>query len=463
MKTIKLLTAFIILLALSACAYKQVTQVKKNYVDDFVIFSQDPLFYANLFNPDSLLISAERQKEFYANFRRRFFRVWTDSLNLDAVLRYHQSELVKYTRRPGIGENKLRRDSSFGEEIQARANLEGGFNTLKRGIMLNYSYIRAVPTIKPFFRDFAIAGEGYPFDYFQLSTIPIGTPIFIYHENDNWALIDSHICNGWVPRNHIAFLEDEVIETIMASQLIAITKDKTPIYNARNRYIGHADIGTVFAKANESCEYFKAVFVHENEMNYGELTHILVPKTVAEEIPIPLTMHNIARICAEMMNQVYGWGGLYFNRDCSQSLLDLYKVFGILLPRNGRQQAYNFGRFHDMRPAQRPEFVIPNHEDKKQRIARIEAKKAEIISKAIPFLTLVRTPGHIMLYVGHVDGEPLVFHTIWGLRTLDAENRDGRHIIGRTVITSLEPGKNLYNINPNMTLINRLEGITFFE
>ncbi|MDD4365074.1 MAG: hypothetical protein PHF19_04965, partial [Synergistales bacterium] len=54
------------------------------------------------------------------------------------------------------------------------------------------------------------------------------------------------------------------------------------------------------------------------------------------------------------------------------------------------------------------------------------------------------------------EGKPLVFHSLWGLRTLDDGGKAGRHIIGRTVITTLEPGRELPRIDPEGSLLNRV-------
>ena len=62
-----------------------------------------------------------------------------------------------------------------------------------------------------------------------------------------------------------------------------------------------------------------------------------------------------------------------------------------------------------------------------------------------------------MLYIGQNDDKAIVFHNIWGLRTKDEL---GRKIIGKSVITTLDPGKNLRNADPNGSLIKRVEGIT---
>jgi hypothetical protein len=416
------------------------------YIDrliDVELYSQDPLFYAQ---DKNRLISEYEQEKAYQNMRRKFFRAWTGRPNTRSLIANHQSELDKFVNSPGFGENKLRRDAVFGAYLYDIAKIEGSPNTMKPAIMINYSHVRVMPTIKPFFRDFKLAGEGYPFDYWQNSTIPIGTPIFVLHELENWAFIDSHICSGWVMKNHFAYVDADLITLMMSKPLVAITRDKVGLHNIHGSYVGQADIGTILPLLSEDSNNYQILFVQKNHHHYAEITHINIPKNRSKKVPIPLTQPNIATLLSEMMNQTYGWGGMYFNRDCSQALLDLYIGFGILLPRNGRAQAYNFGSFFKMSD-------IPSYAERKR----------VMIERAIPFYTLVRTPGHIMLYVGSVDGEPLVFHHIWGLRTMTDDSKEGRFIIGRAVITSLEPGRGLPNINPDMTLIHRLEGITFFN
>ena len=464
LKNAQLIFILIVTLVLTSCSYNNnhetiieriiLKELKIPVITRFVTepkildisnYSQDPLYYAD---SDTLLLSIEDLKEFHENFHKKFFLVWTQKLdnNSKRVIEtktYYQNQLKNLIKNPGIGENKLKRDSLFALNLSKIANIDGEFNTMRKGIITNYANVRVLPSIKPFYLSFSLAGEGYPFDYWQNSTIPIGTPIIIYHEIEHWALIDSHICSGWVPRNYYTYLDEESITQIMKSEQIAIIKDKIPLYSTTNEYIGHADIGTVFSILNEKDDYYEVVYY--NKFNNNMLP-LAISKELSHKIPIPLTTKNIALLTSEMMYQEYGWGGLYFNRDCSQSLLDIYIGFGILLPRNGRQQAYNFGRFHDM-------TEIKNNSEKKQ----------EIIDKATPFLTLVRTPGHIMLYVGSEDGEPLVFHTVWGIRTMDQDEQEGRHILGQTVITTLEPGKELPHADPEMSLINRLEGITFFK
>ena len=99
-----------------------------------------------------------------------------------------------------------------------------------------------------------------------------------------------------------------------------------------------------------------------------------------------------------MVGQAYGWGGSLADRDCSATIRDLFVPFGLWLPRNSSKQAKQGTviPLSDLSPNQREKFLV---------------------EKGVPFLTLVRIPGHIMLYIGTHEDRAVVLHTIWGLRT----------------------------------------------
>jgi len=126
-----------------------------------------------------------------------------------------------------------------------------------------------------------------------------------------------------------------------------------------------------------------------------------------------------------MLGQLYGWGGLYENRDCSATLRDLFAPFGIWLPRNSADQAKGGGTFHDLAA------LDP------------EAKRDRLLQQGVPFYTLVWLKGHIGLYLGSdpASGEPLLLHNLWGVRTTSWSGRQGRALVGRLAITSLHPGE----------------------
>lgn len=69
-------------------------------------------------------------------------------------------------------------------------------------------------------------------------------------------------------------------------------------------------------------------------------------------------------------------------------------------------------------------------------------------------------PGHIMLYVGAYRGRALALHNLWGIKTED-RGREGRHIIGRCVISTLDVGRSLPDHMPGRLLMDRIDRMAF--
>lgn len=134
---------------------------------------------------------------------------------------------------------------------------------------------------------------------------------------------------------------------------------------------------------------------------------------------------------------------MYQNRDSSATIRDLYAPFGTWLPRHSEDQAREEGVFIDMKD------LSP------------EEKESMILKHGIPYLTLLWTEGHIMLYIGNHEGKPLIFHNILGVRTRNWMGRQGRKIVGHAAITTLQPGIELYNVDPmRVNYLHFISGMT---
>lgn len=90
----------------------------------------------------------------------------------------------------------------------------------------------------------------------------------------------------------------------------------------------------------------------------------------------------------------------------------------------------------------------------------INEKKDFIKKNGVPFSTLVYLKGHIMLYAGIKDNEPLVIHNVWSVRLKDSSGRKYRNIIGKATITTLEPGKDLKDFDEDNNILRKVLGIT---
>lgn len=122
---------------------------------------------------------------------------------------------------------------------------------------------------------------------------------------------------------------------------------------------------------------------------------------------------------------------------------DLFAPFDLWLPRHSSHQAAAGGRF------------IPLE-------SRNPADKVHLIRRhAVPFVTLLWARGHIMVYIGEHRGEPLIFHTMWGVKTRDIFGREDTKVVGRAVVTSLHPGSELNALSRRSSdLLGRIVGMT---
>ncbi len=58
-----------------------------------------------------------------------------------------------------------------------------------------------------------------------------------------------------------------------------------------------------------------------------------------------------------------------------------------------------------------------------------------------------------MLYAGAYRGKAVVFNNLWGLKT-NVKSKEGRYVIGQSILSTLDIGKGLPYINQEGLLIN---------
>jgi len=317
----------------------------------------------------------------------------------------------------------------------------------RRAVTVVPAHVRVFPTGDPLFYDPARAGEGFPFDYNQNTLLWPGTPVRITHATGagDWFLVETAHVYGWVRARDVGLVDEAVATRVQAASCFGVVRDGVPIYAKDGRFLIRGRIGMLLAGEVGGDQENPAVLVPVRDATTG--TAVLVPGHIAASavarFPLPALSDQMADIAGELMGQPYGWGGLYGYRDCSAMLKDLMVPFGLSLPRNSRQQA-GTGR-----------VVSLDEMSRKEKLALLDGQ-------GIPFATFLYRPGHILLWLGRNQGRPTALHTIWGLRTRDPQTgREGRHVIGKTVITTLMPEKGVAGTDKDAMLLDKLTGMNF--
>jgi cell wall-associated NlpC family hydrolase len=399
-------------------------------IDDVERFEQSMIPYVEHNGVDRMeLLEAQR------GFEKRYFTPWS------YVVPPHKLEEVSWPLRAyrgGYGSNLKPLRPQWFEEIRELSNFEQYGTISKKAITLKWMDIRAFPSAKPLYKDPSLPGEGYPFDLLQNSSVNYNEPIFLSHTSKDgaWSYIFTNNASGWVPSDGVATIEDHAVQTIQKAPKVFITEDNIALYDNANRFVAYSRVGMVMALEKEEGEYYHLMGIDTNNTRKT----LSLPKRSGRIGVSPFTKNDMILIGTQMLNNTYGWGGMYGERDCSSMIRDFMTPFGIWLPRNSSAQA------------RRGEVISLKGLDDDQKLSLIK-------EKGVPFETILYLKGHVLLYAGTYQESVMALHNIWGVRTLDGEGKKGRHVVGGAVISTLELGSNLKDFDPEMKLLRRLESM----
>lgn len=393
---------------------------------------------------EARLAGSVEQQRFASEYLDFYFAPWEDG---GPHAEYNEEgELVSpfwgieiALKNPGYGENRLPNDPAWIEHLIAEMDVMHYPSRSAAAITVRETHVRVFPTHKPRFYDFSRAGEGYPFDYWQDSLLFANTPVRIEHmsRTGDWLFVQAPYVRGWVRAQDVALVDEHQRRILRQGPFMVMVRDQVPLYDEVGNYMIHGRVGGLYPVAGDGALLVALRDVH----GQAHLEKAPVPAANMAPFPLPLTAQNIARVADAMAAEKYGWGGMYGNRDCSAFLRDIFTSFGVWLPRNSYQQAHfveeNLIDLSAMKPAERERFILEN---------------------AVPFMTLLWMRGHVMLYIGEHEGQPMAVHDAWGVRTR-SWGREGRAIMGGVVITTLRPGRELSSVRSDALLISRIQGM----
>ena len=441
---------FVLILLFASCSNKTISIAKNktsnlsvsseflNEIEDLKIIPQNIDYFvaqADMVSANQKLISLDK------DYNQKFFNAWQLtklSANLKELMwpyrLYKGQKLYRFNKEPI--------KQIFFKKMKINFNFKNIDKIGKPAIVINNADIKNFPSNIGLFKDSKIPGEGYPFDYNQNTSIKINTPIYVSHYSKDkiWAYVETPYSFGWILRSNIAFVTSDFIKQYKNQNYAISIKDKFGIFNKYGRFESFVKMGTIFSIKKEFKDKISVYHVIKNKNSYASLETIDILKNNIVKKPLVLNKSNLIQISNQLLKERYGWGGIGFKRDCSSTTQDYFSPFGIWLPRNSYAQARsgNYISFKGL--------------NKKQ-------KEQMILKHGIAFLTLIYSRGHIMIYIGQYKNKPVIYHNVWGVKTV-SNGKIGRHIIGKTIITTLELGKELDGKNENNTLLNYVRGMS---
>lgn len=405
-----------------------------NNVNDTLMIEQNTEPFTTQVEP----MSDEEQLFYDAEYNAKHFEPWMLSqLDLSEGEKTWQ---FKYAKQETYRRNGERIPTSWYEQQIANSNFEAFNSVAQPGIVIHHTDMKLYPSDSEIYYDPRRVGEGFPFDYNQNSAVHINTPIFISHfsQDHAWAYVKTAYAFGWVSADDIA-LVSSAFQSAFQNGKYAITITDNLNIVEKKKNLSLVKMGTLFPIDYQKRYY---LFAGKDKKGYAYLKYFRANKiNLISKKPIKFNPKNIAFISKQLVGEPYGWGGKLQSRDCSALTRDFFAPFGIYLPRNSSQQARE----------SMGEYISLAGLDQKTR-------KEMIVSHAKPFRSLLYVPGHITLYLGEKNGEPIILHNYWGVRLKSGD----KYIMGRAIITTTHPGAERPDVREPSMLSNTLRGVVNF-
>lgn len=386
------------------------------------------------------LKNADQNSSFYEiqkEYSRHYYSVWNMQKPKESLLSI-KWPFVSFRAGKTYGENLQPLEQSFFDAMLESSNFNTYATINAKAVTLKEVNLRVFPTLRPLLKDPSLAGEGFPFDYLQNSTVHANEPLLVSHysKDRDWAYVFSNFASGWIKTDSFAILEEEQTLSWQNAPQIAITKEGEPIYDKEGNFLYRSKIGMIFALIDEDSENYIVRSVSSCQNQKPLFLESKISKNIASKEIMRLDAKNLEKIINEVSKTNYGWGGMYEQRDCSSMLRDLFTPFGIWLPRNSSQQS-KIGSVTSLKDLS-------------------DEEKIKVIKeKAIPFKTILYKKGHVVLYVGTLNDEIIVFHNTWGIRTYK-DGVEGRVVVGKAVFSSLTLGKGLRYYDEKSSMLRTL-------
>ena len=339
------------------------------------------------------------------------------------------------------------------DDIMANLALDAlgtGPRTVRFGLVLKRAPLRTFPTD---LRVFSRPGET-DIDRFQESALFPGTPVLVLHQSNDtdWSFVVSPRYAAWIPRTAVAQgSRDDVLGYVARTPYRIVTGAEEHTVDTREAPQVSAlqlDMGVRVPLADVppdepvNGQHPYASWVVDLPVfgpdDFLAFQPALLPK-IADTAPdyLPLTRANLISQAFKFLGERYGWGHSYDGRDCSGFVSEVYRSMGVQLPRNTSDQAVS------------PVFARRAFGEGDSREARLAA------AKALDVGDLVYIPGHVMMVIGHVDGQPYVIHDTNGGSYVGDDGALVHMGLNGVVVTPLLP----MAFNETETYVDRMTAI----
>ncbi|MDP2653040.1 MAG: SH3 domain-containing protein [Candidatus Omnitrophota bacterium] len=398
--------------------------------------------------PERVIMNDEEISHFNRHVREdlrltRDVSLFPDTVTAAEVVQDVERTLEEFRARGLYRRDGVRAGTKFFEELRGR--MVGRLPPqipVRFGFVSRFADHRLLPTPEGLYEK----SDDIDFDELQNSGLDVGTPVAILLESADgrWFYVETSLTSGWVEKSLVALCSrDQLRRYSKAEEFVVVIHAKADIFlNPQMAdYYEYTRMGRRYPVKKISDDKVEIEVPWRREDGSVEFRSGYIPASDVHQGFLTYTSRNILVQAFELLNEPYGWGGMYGEQDCSRFLQMVFATVGVTLPRNSKDQA-------------RTGSLAAKFDE-----TAADAEKLAVLSRdAAGGITLLPMKGHIMLYLGMVDGRPYAIHSVWAYRESKGAG-DIVRVINRVAVTDLFLGEG----SKKGSLLRRLNAVTVVD
>ncbi|NLV82822.1 MAG: hypothetical protein GXZ18_07490 [Synergistaceae bacterium] len=289
--------------------------------------------------------------------------------------------------------------------------------SVRYGIAVRRTNLRTLPMEEGLFG----SAEDVFFDNLQETAVDPSEPLIILHtsKSGKFFYVQIYNCRGWIVASDVAvtdrakwleYVHPDKFLTVTARNFFIPSEGEEILYQMGSRLLIKGKYINAFIVLIPRCRP-DGTLLEEKQLIFSNNENV-------HEGFLPYTRANLIRQVFKFYGAPYGWGGLLKSEDCSGFVNDVYRVFGIFLPRNSGQQAKTAGRitlFEGLSSSQR----------------------YTLISENVSAGDVLCMKGHVMIYLGQSDGVHYAIHSLGSYTSHHVDGSKNKQRIMRVVVSDL--------------------------
>lgn len=375
-------------------------------------------------------------------------QLFINDKNMHDVLSYPTTVSADKIRRKILSISKVPKTKRYSEKgrlltendyqlYQRALNLSAikGNTNIEFGIVTKRANMRTFPTDDKVFK----TTKNINLDRFQETALFPTQIVAILHESKDkqWFFVVSYNYAAWVKKEAIAIgTREQLLDYKHNKNFLVVTGDKVfTSYNPYNKQLSQLQLEMGIklpllpdnkipksVGGQNTYSSFVVSLPTRNDKGKLKFANALIPRTSDVHLGfLPFTKQNILTQSFKFLGERYGWGHSFNARDCTGFVGEVYKSFGILMPRNtGQQASSKLGNNIHL-------SKMTSRKDKLHAVSSLEIGD------------LIYIPGHVMMVIGYQSGKPYIIHDVSGLSYFNKQGKYYKSVLNGVSVTPFLP------------------------